>query len=162
VLYDVPGHRGVGALPAGSPATADELLAIEAETGVAAGAGDVALVRTGYLAGWPDPDRLAASRGGGPDISAARMLLERGVVATGSDTETYEVPAGAGPRRAREPATAARPSRSRLWSRYTPCSINNSVWTERSGRPRRITRRARGTKSSPQGHPPTPSPTTGR
>jgi kynurenine formamidase len=91
VLYDVPGHRGVGALPAGEPVTADELLAIEAATGAAAAAGDVALVRTGYLAGWPDPDRLSASRGAGPDLSAARLLLERGVVATGSDTETYEV-----------------------------------------------------------------------
>jgi kynurenine formamidase len=91
VLYDVPGHRGVEALPAGDPVTAEELLAIESATGVAAGSGDVALVRTGYLAGWPDPDRLAASRGAGPDISAARLLLERGVVATGSDTETYEV-----------------------------------------------------------------------
>src|SRR5581483_750319 len=60
-------------------------------SGVAAGAGDIALVRTGYLSGWPDPDRLAASRGAGPDISAARLLLGRGVVANGSDTETYEV-----------------------------------------------------------------------
>ncbi|MBV8712468.1 MAG: cyclase family protein, partial [Solirubrobacterales bacterium] len=91
VLYDVPGHRGISALGAGEPITADELLAIEAATGVAAGRGDVALVRTGYLSGWPDPDRLAASRGAGPDISAARLLLERGVVATGTDTETYEV-----------------------------------------------------------------------
>ena len=40
---------------------------------------------------WPDPERLAAHRGAGPDISAARLLAERGVVATGSDTETYEV-----------------------------------------------------------------------
>lgn len=91
VLYDVPGHRGVTALDAGEPVGAEELLAIEAATGVAAGAGDVALIRTGYLSGWPDPERLAASRGAGPDISAARLLLERGVVATGSDTETYEV-----------------------------------------------------------------------
>jgi kynurenine formamidase len=91
VLYDVPGHRGIEALPAGEPVGADELLAIERSSGVAAGAGDVALVRTGYLAGWPDPDRLAASRGAGPDITAAKLLLGRGVIATGSDTETYEV-----------------------------------------------------------------------
>jgi kynurenine formamidase len=91
VLYDVPGHRGVDALPAAEPVPAEELLAIEAATGVAAGAGDVALVRTGYLAAWPDPERLAAHRGAGPDLSAARLLVERGVVATGSDTETYEV-----------------------------------------------------------------------
>jgi kynurenine formamidase len=91
VLYDVAGHRGVKALPAGEPVTAEELVAIEAATGVSAGPGEVALVRTGYLSGWPDPDRLAATRGAGPDISAARLLMERGVVATGSDTETYEV-----------------------------------------------------------------------
>jgi kynurenine formamidase len=91
VLYDVPGHRGVTALAAGEPVGAEELLAIEAAEGVTAGEGDVALIRTGYLAGWPDPERLAASRGAGPDITAARLLLERGVVATGSDTETYEV-----------------------------------------------------------------------
>src|SRR5436309_5256701 len=29
VLYDVPGHRGVQALPAGEPVGADELLAVE-------------------------------------------------------------------------------------------------------------------------------------
>jgi kynurenine formamidase len=91
VLYDVPGHRGVESLPAGEPVTADELEAIEREHGVAAGAGDVALVRTGYLVHWPDPDALAAHRGAGPDLSAARLLSARGVVATGSDTETYEV-----------------------------------------------------------------------
>jgi kynurenine formamidase len=91
VLYDVPGHRGVTALGAGEPIGADELLAIEAATGVAAAAGDVALVRTGYLSAWPDPERLAAHRGAGPDLSAARLLVDRGVVATGSDTETYEV-----------------------------------------------------------------------
>src|SRR4051794_33556549 len=91
VLYDVPGHRGVTALPAGEPITADELLAIEAATDVAAGEGDVALVRTGYLSAWAGPARLAAPPGAGPDISAARLLAGRGVVATGSDTETFEV-----------------------------------------------------------------------
>jgi kynurenine formamidase len=91
VLYDVPGHRGLPALGAGEAVDADELLAIEAATGVTAGEGDVALVRTGYLSAWPDPERLALHKGAGPDISAARLLAERGVAATGSDTETYEV-----------------------------------------------------------------------
>jgi kynurenine formamidase len=91
VLYDIPGFREVPALPAGEAVTADELLALEAAHGVAAGAGDVALVRTGYLSVWPDPDALARHRGAGPDITAARLLAERGVVAAGSDTETFEV-----------------------------------------------------------------------
>jgi kynurenine formamidase len=91
VLYDVPGHRGVQSLAAGEPVCAEELQAIEDAHGVAAGAGDVALIRTGYLAHWPDPDALAAHRGAGPDLSAAELLAARGVVATGTDTETYEV-----------------------------------------------------------------------
>jgi kynurenine formamidase len=91
VLYDVAGFRGVPALPAAEPVTADELLALEAAHGVAAAEGDVALVRTGYLSAWPDADALARHRGAGPDISAARLLAERGVVAVGSDTETFEV-----------------------------------------------------------------------
>jgi kynurenine formamidase len=91
VLYDVAGFRGVAALPAGAPVTAEELLALEAADGFAVGAGDVALVRTGYLSAWPDADALARHRGAGPDISAARLLAERGVAAVGSDTETFEV-----------------------------------------------------------------------
>ncbi|MGH2950188.1 MAG: cyclase family protein, partial [Solirubrobacteraceae bacterium] len=67
VLYDVPGFRGVESLGAGEPVAAPELEAIESGHGVAAGAGDVALVRTGYLAHWPDRERLAAHRGAGPD-----------------------------------------------------------------------------------------------
>jgi kynurenine formamidase len=91
VLYDVAGFRGVDALPTGEPVTADELLALEAAGGVAAGEGDVALVRTGYLSVWPDAAALARHRGAGPDISAARLLADRGVAAVGSDTETFEV-----------------------------------------------------------------------
>jgi kynurenine formamidase len=91
VLYDVPGHRGVDALGAGEPVTAEEVEAIEAATGVAAAAGDVALFRTGCLRYWPDAERLAAHKGAGPDISAARLLADRDVVAVGSDTETFEV-----------------------------------------------------------------------
>jgi kynurenine formamidase len=91
VLYDVPGFRGVEALGAGEPVTADEVLAIEGEHGVAAGAGDVALFRTGVLRFWPDREALAAHKGAGPDISAARLMADREVIAVGSDTETFEV-----------------------------------------------------------------------
>ena len=91
VLYDVAGFREVDALPAGDPVTAHEVEAIERAHGIAARAGDVALLRTGYLGGWPDPELLARHRGAGPDISAARLLAERGVIAVGSDTETFEV-----------------------------------------------------------------------
>jgi kynurenine formamidase len=40
---------------------------------------------------WPDTEKMARHRTPGPDLSAAAWLAERGVVATGSDTETFEV-----------------------------------------------------------------------
>ena len=83
--------------------------AIEREHGVAAGAGDVALVRTGYLAHWPDPDALAAHRGAGPDLSAARLLAERGVARDRLGHRDLRGPAGARPRHA--PPTRSRCTR---------------------------------------------------
>jgi kynurenine formamidase len=91
VLYDIPGFRGVEALDAGDPVTAEELREVESWSGVATRAGDVALVRTGYLAEWPDEEAMARTVGAGPDLSAARLLAARGVVAVGSDTNTFEV-----------------------------------------------------------------------
>jgi kynurenine formamidase len=91
VLLDAAGFRGVPCLPKGSPIDAAELEAICAAEGVEVRAGDVVVIRTGYMGLWPDAEAMAAHKTPGPDISAARWLLERGVVATGTDTETYEV-----------------------------------------------------------------------
>lgn len=91
VLLDAAGHRGVDCLPKGAPIDAAEMEAICASQGVTVGRWDVVLIRTGYMGLWPDTELMAAHRTAGPDISAARWLLDRGVVATGSDTETYEV-----------------------------------------------------------------------
>ncbi|MEE8498342.1 MAG: cyclase family protein [Acidimicrobiia bacterium] len=91
VLLDPPTFRGVDALPAGEPVGADELQAIAEAQGVEVRPWDVVLIRTGYLKYWPDADAMEAHKTAGPDLSAAEWLLERGVVATGTDTETYEV-----------------------------------------------------------------------
>jgi kynurenine formamidase len=91
VLLDAASHRGVDCLPKGSPIDAAELEAICAAQGVEVRQWDVVTIRTGYMGLWPDAERMAAHKTPGPDISAARWLLERGVVATGTDTETYEV-----------------------------------------------------------------------
>jgi kynurenine formamidase len=91
VLLDAAGHRGVACLPKGAPVDAAELEAIAAAEGVAVEPGDVVVIRTGYMGLWPDAEAMAAHKTPGPDISAGRWLLERGVVATGTDTETYEV-----------------------------------------------------------------------
>ena len=91
VLLDVPAYRGVDALPRSSPVDAAELAAVAEHQGVEVRAGDVVLVRTGYLGSWPDTEAMARHATAGPDISSARWLLDRGVVAAGSDTETFEV-----------------------------------------------------------------------
>ena len=91
VLLDVPGYLGVEALASHQPVDAEQLQAVAEHQGVTIQPGDVVLIRTGYLGAWPDPDKMALHTTAGPDISAARWLLDQGVVATGSDTETYEV-----------------------------------------------------------------------
>ena len=103
VLYDVPGHRELDHLGRGEPVDAAELEAIEAAGGVAAGDGDVALIRTGYMRHWPHAERMAEHRGPGPDVSAARLLADRGVIAVGSDTETFEVQPAPDPGRPANP-----------------------------------------------------------
>lgn len=91
ILLDAPGYRGVACLPKGEPIDATELEGICVAQGVTVGPWDVVVIRTGYMGLWPDVEKMAAHKTAGPDISAARWLLERGIVATGTDTETYEV-----------------------------------------------------------------------
>lgn len=91
VMLDPPAHRGIDALPAGEPVSGEELAAVAKAQGVDVREWDVVLIRTGYLKFWPDEEAMAEHRTAGPDLSAAEWLLERGVVATGTDTETYEV-----------------------------------------------------------------------
>jgi kynurenine formamidase len=91
VLLDAPGRRGVACLPKGAPIDAAEMEAMCAAQGVVVRPGDVVLIRTGYMGLWPDAELMAAHRTPGPDLSAARWLLDHGVIATGTDTETYEV-----------------------------------------------------------------------
>jgi kynurenine formamidase len=91
VFYDIPRHRGVDLLDAGSPVTADELRDMDERDGIQLRDGDVVLVRTGYLSMWDAPESLPDHRGAGPDISAAQYFADSGVFAVGSDTETFEV-----------------------------------------------------------------------
>lgn len=91
ILLDAAGHRGLAHLPKGSPIDAAEMDAICAAEGVTVQPWDVVVIRTGYMSLWPDAERMAANKTAGPDISAAHWLLDRGVIATGTDTETYEV-----------------------------------------------------------------------
>ncbi len=61
--------------------------------GVEIQAGDVVLVRTGWMRYWDDRAAYQGAESGlpGPDTSAAEWLVERRIRATGSDTDIYEV-----------------------------------------------------------------------
>lgn len=91
VLIDAAARQGVDCLPAGHPITADDILAAAEAQGVAIEQWDVVVVRTGYMGLWPDIDKMARHKTPGPDASAAALFAERGVIAVGSDTETFEV-----------------------------------------------------------------------
>jgi kynurenine formamidase len=91
VLLDAASWRGVQCLTKGQAITADDLISIARAQGTEVRPWDVVLIRTGYLSYWPDAEQLRDHLTPGPDISAAVWLLEHGVVATGTDTETYEV-----------------------------------------------------------------------
>jgi kynurenine formamidase len=56
------------------------------------GSGSAVLVRTGWDEYWRDPRSFLGTDGSNPgvDLSAARKLTERGIVATGSDAIAYE------------------------------------------------------------------------
>ena len=91
VFLDLAGARGVEALGAHEAVGADELQKIASDQGVEIRPGDVVVVRTGYLSGWPDADFIAAHQQAGIDRDAALWLAEKGVVAVGGDTESLEV-----------------------------------------------------------------------
>ena len=91
VMLDVARWRGVDCLAKGEAITAADVQAVAAAQQTDIERWDVVLVRTGYMSLWPDTEKMARHRTPGPDLSAGAWLAERGVVATGSDTETYEV-----------------------------------------------------------------------
>jgi kynurenine formamidase len=91
VMIDIPGLRGVDALEAHEPVGPQELHEALARQQVQLHSGDVAVVRTGYLSGWPDADFIAAHEQAGIDRDAALWLAEQGVVAVAGDTESVEV-----------------------------------------------------------------------
>jgi kynurenine formamidase len=91
VLLDVPRHRGVDVLPAGSPITADEIRTMLDDYGLEIRPGDIVLFRTGYMSLWPDAVEMAKHKSAGPDLTAAHLLADLQVLAAGSDTEAFEV-----------------------------------------------------------------------
>lgn len=90
VLLDVAGWRGVDVLPKGAGISADDLQQVARAQGVEVRPKDTVLVRTGYTGLYPDAERMAEHAGPGIDSSAARWLVDQGVVCAVGDTETLE------------------------------------------------------------------------
>jgi kynurenine formamidase len=90
VLLDVAGFKGVDVMAKGEGISADDLQAVAAAQGVELRPKDTVLVRTGYTSLYPDAERMAAHAGPGIDSSAARWLVEQGVVCVVGDTESLE------------------------------------------------------------------------
>lgn len=90
VLLDFCAFLGHDVVPGDHVITPEEMIACAEREGVSIDAGDVVLLRTGWDTLWSDPPRFLTPPFPGPALPAARFLSERGVVATGSDTMTYE------------------------------------------------------------------------
>lgn len=92
VLFDVARSMGVAALDRDFVIRPEHLR----DCGVEVGAGEIALIRTGWGAFWHDAKRFIAggsggqAHGPGPRVEAARWLSERGIFAAGSDTVAFE------------------------------------------------------------------------
>lgn len=91
VLLDVARSEGLDVLPEDFVVDPECLERASERAGVAAGAGDVVLVRTGWGRFWGDAGRFINNmRCPGVNREAAAWLSARGVFAAGSDTIAFE------------------------------------------------------------------------
>jgi len=85
VLFDIPAHLGVPYVDPSVVIDAEMLEACAARTGMAPRPGDVALVRTGWPLVWNEDPKRYQSDQPGLTYDAALWLVQREVVAIGSD-----------------------------------------------------------------------------
>lgn len=97
VLLDFPELLGVERVPSDYAITPAEIERAEAAQQVQICNGDVVLLRTGWDALWHDPSLYLELPLPGPTADTARLLADRQVIATGSDTMPYEQAPGEHP-----------------------------------------------------------------
>jgi kynurenine formamidase len=89
VLLDLPGAKGIRALPSHYEVTPEDLeLVLEAQ-GTTIEPGTTVLVRTGYLSAWPNAEKENYFQAG-INRDAAEFLAEAGAVCVAGDTEGLE------------------------------------------------------------------------
>jgi kynurenine formamidase len=90
VLLDIAGLHEVECLPPSYGITQEDCERALERQGVALGEGDVALVRTGRMAYWPDGTRVMGDPPG-MSLDGARWITSQGIIAIGADQECVEV-----------------------------------------------------------------------
>lgn len=90
VLLDFARWLEVERVPGDFVITPERFDGCAADQGVEIRAGDTVLLRTGYDTVYDNPDVFLGAPMPGPDTATAKLLVDRGVVATGSDTMPYE------------------------------------------------------------------------
>lgn len=90
VLIDIPAYKGVKVLAGSAAITADDIAGALKLQNSTIEAGDIAVIRTGQLDGWPDENYISEHELSGIDLSAAIYLAEKGVVAIASDGPCVE------------------------------------------------------------------------
>lgn len=90
VLLDIAELKGETCLPDSYSITADDCRQALKEQSLTLEPGDVALVRTGRMAHWPDGSKVLGSPPG-LSLEACRWLTERGIIAIAADQECVEV-----------------------------------------------------------------------
>lgn len=90
VLLDIAGLKGVECLPPSYAITVDDCREALDAAGLGLEAGDVALIRTGRMAYWPDGAKVLGNPPG-TSLDAARWLTDQGIAVIGSDQECVEV-----------------------------------------------------------------------
>lgn len=91
VLLDIAGRLGLPRLAASQEITVRDLEDAAGAAGVAIGAGDVVLLRTGWPAMFAEDRHAYVSSGPGLGVAGATWLSERDVAAVGCDTLGVEV-----------------------------------------------------------------------
>jgi kynurenine formamidase len=90
VLIDVAALHGVPCLDSSYAITVDDCRGALKQAGLELRSGDVALVRTGRMAHWPDGSKVLGDPPG-LGLEAARWLTGQGIIAVAADQECVEV-----------------------------------------------------------------------
>jgi len=90
VLLDIPLYKGVQVLPESYSISVNDLQGTCDIEGVEIKWGDCVLIRTGFAKIWRPDNEVFYRKCAGPELEGAQWLIDKGIIASGSDTVSYE------------------------------------------------------------------------